>query len=303
MKKKSFNLVIGLLLVVLFVGELVYSLRNTELSGRASGETIQLVHIPYDTDMASTEVMAIVLEEVGYNVRTISVDNAIMYNSLANGESDASTTAWLPVSQGTTYQAYEDDIVNLGPNLEGAESGLAVPEYMDVDSMDELTDEANQTIIGIEPGAGITSVTEEAIEIYDNLNGWELETPSTGAMLASAESAVRNQEEVVITAWRPHWMFEQYGLKLLDDPKNVYGDAEGIYSLTREGFAEDYPEANQILDNFYWEPEDMNSITYAMENGVDTRTTAQNWVDDNPEKVKSWLEGVVDSETIDSMFE
>lgn len=294
MKKKSFNLVMGLLLVVLFVGELIYSIRNTEFSDRATGETIQLVHIPYDTDMASTEVVRIVLEEAGYNVRTVSVDNAIMYNSLAAGESDASTTAWLPVSQGTTYEAYKDEIVTLGPNLEGAESGLVVPEYMDVESMADLEDEANQTIIGIEPGAGITNVTAKGMEIYDNLNDWELETPSTGAMLASVESAVRNQEEVVVTGWRPHWMFDQYGLKMLDDPKNIYGDAEGIYTLTREGFAEDFPEANQILENFYWDAEDMNSITYAMENGVDTRTAAQNWVDENREKVDSWLEGVVE---------
>jgi len=299
MKKKSFSLVIGVILAILFIGEAIYSFRNTEFSDRATGETIQLVHIPYDTDMAAANVIGIVLEDVGYNVRLISVDNAIMYESLASGESDATPSAWLPVSQGTTYEAYKDDVVNLGPHLEGAETGMAVPTYMDVDSIDELDDHANKTIVGIEPGAGMTVVTEEAMEVYDNLHDWTLETPSTGAMLASAESAVRNQEEIVVSAWRPHWMFQEYGLKLLDDPENVFGEAEGVYTLTREGFAEDFPEANQILDNFYWEEEDMNSVTYAMEQGMDTRTAAQNWIDANPEKVQSWVEGVVDTETVE----
>lgn len=296
MKKKTINIIIGVLLAVLLISEVVYSFNNTEASDRRTGETIQLVHIPYDTEIASTTVLSLVLEEAGYNVRLISVDNAIMYESIASGESDAATSAWLPITQGTTYEAYKDSLENLGPNLEGAESGLAVPAYMDVDSIDELSDEANQIIMGIEPGAGITVKTEEAMAAYDNLNDWELEAPSTGAMLASTESAVQNQEEIVIVAWTPHWMFDEYNLKLLEDPKVVYGEAEGIYTLAREGLEEDHPEAYQIIDNFYWEVEDMDSITYAMENGVDDRTAAQNWIDDNRDVVDSWLDIDTDEE-------
>lgn len=296
MKKKTINIIIGLLLVVLLISEIVYSLNNTELSNRRTGETIQLVHIPYDTEIASTTVLGLVLEEAGYNVRLISVDNAIMYESIASGESDASTSAWLPVTQKTTYEAYKDSLENLGPNLEGAESGLAVPEYMDVNSIDELTTEANQTIIGIEPGAGITVQTEEAMATYDNLSEWELESPSTGAMLASVESAVQYQEEIVVVAWKPHWMFNQYNLKLLKDPSQIYGEAEGIYTLAREGLEDDYPEAYQIINNFYWEVEDMDSVTYAMETGTDDRTAAQNWIEENRDVVDSWLEGVIEKE-------
>ncbi|WP_339235219.1 hypothetical protein [Oceanobacillus sp. FSL W7-1281] len=45
-------------------------------------------------------------------------------------------------------------------------------------------EEVNYTITGIEPGAGISVTTERALEEYDNLEGWEVELSSTGAMMA-----------------------------------------------------------------------------------------------------------------------
>lgn len=292
MNKKTIHIVIGLILAALLVTEVIYSVNNTELSSRSTGESIQLVHNPWDTEVASSTVLGLVLEEAGYNVNLISVDNAIMFESLATGESDAMTTAWLPITHGAIIEEYKDDVVDLGPNLEGATTGLSVPSYMDVDSIDELDTHADQTIIGIEPGAGIMIQTEEAMKVYDNISDWDLESPSTGAMLASLETAIQNQEEIVITGWTPHWMFLEYDIKMLEDPELVYGEAENINTLTRLGFAEDHPEANEIIDRFYWEVADMDSVTYAMQNGTDDRTAAQNWIDENRETVDSWLEGV-----------
>jgi len=282
----------GVVLGLLLVTEVVYSVDNTDLSEQVpSGETIQLAHITWDTEAASSNVLGLVLEEAGYNVNLISVSEAVLYEALANGEADLMTSGWLPVTHGQLYEQYEDSIVNLGPNLEGAVTSLVVPSYMEVDSVAELDDQANKTITGVEPGAGITTLTEELMNSYDNLNDWELETSSTGAMLGLLGDAIENQEEIVVTGWAPHWMFQEYDLKLLEEPQEVYGGTESIYTMTRLGFAEEYPEAAQIADNFYWEIEDMESVTYAMENGVDDRTAAQNWIDNNRETVNSWLEG------------
>lgn len=292
MNKKTLHIILGIMLAVLLGAEVIYSINNTNFTKKSNGETIQIVHNPWDTEVASSTVLALVLEEVGYNVNLVSVDNAIMYESLASGESDVMTAAWLPVTHGAIYENYEDDIVNLGANLEGAKSGLVVPSYMDVDSIEELDTQAEQAIMGIEPGAGIMIQTEEAMKVYPNLSSWELQAPSTGAMLASLESAIQNQEDIVITGWTPHWMFQEHDLKFLEDPELVYGEAENIYTLARIGFEEDHPEASEIISNFHWEISDMDSVTYAMQNGMDDRTAAQNWIDANRETVESWYEGV-----------
>lgn len=289
MNKKNINLIIGLVLAVFFVWEIVYSVTNTEFNWGDDREEVQLVHNPWDTEVSSANVLAIALEEAGYAVNLISVDNAIMYESVAAGESDAMVAAWLPVTHGTIYETYEEQLVNLGPNLKGARSGIVVPSYMDVDSIADLDNQANMTIMGIEPGAGIMIQTEIAMEIYDNLSDWDLESPSTGAMLATLSDALNNEEEIVITGWTPHWKFQRYDLKFLEDPENVYGESEEIYTLVRHGLEEDMPEAFRIIDNFFWEVEDMESITLDMQNGVDERQAAQNWVDQNRDKVDAWL--------------
>ena len=38
--------------------------------------------------------------------------------------------------------------------------------------------------------------------------------------------------------WTPHWMFDQFDLKFLDDPKKVYGDLEEIHAIAWKGFSE-----------------------------------------------------------------
>lgn len=287
--KKQINLVLGILLALLLVGELVYSVQNTDFTANQDGPEIQIVHNPWDTEVASANVIGIVLEEAGFDVSLISVDNAIMFESIASGESDAMTAAWLPVTHSSIYDQYKDQVVDLGPNLEGAKSGLAVPAYMDIDSITDLDSQAGSNIMGIEPGAGIMDLTERALESYDNLSDWTLESPSTGAMLASLADAIRDQEEFVFTGWAPHWMFQRYDIKFLEDPQIVYGEAEQIHTLTRHGLEEDMPEAYRILDNFFWTVEDMESVTLEMQDGVEDRQAAQNWVDNNRDKVEAWL--------------
>lgn len=289
MKKMTFSKIIGLLLVCLMLGELAYSLSETEFSSQQTGETIQLVHNPWDTEVASANVVALALEEAGYQVKLVSVDNAIMYESVASGESDAMTAAWLPTTHGSIYESYEDQMENLGPNLEGAKSGLVVPSYMAVDSIDQLSQEAGKNIVGIEPGAGIMVQTELAMEAYDNFSDWTLESPSTGAMLALLKDALADEEEIVITGWTPHWKFQRYDLKFLEDPLNIYGESEQIHTLVRHGLKDDFPVAYQILDNFHWDVEDMESVTLAMENGVNEKQAAQDWLAENPEKLQNWL--------------
>lgn len=182
----------------------------------------------------------------------------------------------------------------------------------DSESSDEGTDngdnaesnyseEVDYTITGIEPGAGITVTTEKAIEEYDNLSGWTLETSSTAAMVTALEEAISNEEPIVVTGWNPHWKFAKFpDLKYLDDPKGIYGEAENIQTLAKSGLQDEKPNAYKLLDQFEWDVEDMEDIMYeSQETGESIDEVATRWVEDNRDKVDAWLEGVEDVDGVE----
>jgi len=262
--------------------------------GTLEGE-INLAYVAWDSEIASTNVIGQVLADVGYEVDLTQLDNAIMWEAVANGEADAMVSAWLPGTHAPQFENYSDEMDHLGPNLEGAKIGLVVPEYMDVDSIADLTDEADQTIAGIEAGAGVVAAAERAInEDYDNLEGWTVQTSSSGAMVQQLDDAIENEEEVIVTGWSPHWKFQSYDLKYLDDPEESFGGEETIDTFARQGLEDDMPEAYQILDNFQWDSADMEAVMLDIQEGSDPEEAAQNWIENNEDKVSEWTEGVIE---------
>ena len=103
-----------------------------------NGESINLVYVAWDTEIASTNVIGKVLEQNGYTVTLSQVEVGPMFAGIANGSADAMVAAWLPSTHLEYYNKYKEDIVDLGPNLHGTKNGLVVPAYMDIDSLEDL---------------------------------------------------------------------------------------------------------------------------------------------------------------------
>lgn len=259
-------------------------------AGDETKGNVVLGYVEWDSEIASTNVIKTVLEDEGYNVTATAVDAGIMWRGLAQGDFDAIVAAWLPDTHGAYYAGLQDNVENLGPNLEGAKIGLVVPAYVDIDSIEEINDvkeQFNQEIIGIEPGAGIMSATERAIEEYDL--DFVLRDSSSPAMAATLSNAIQENRWVAVTGWTPHWKFAEWDLKYLDDPKGVYGGEEHIATVVREGFKEDLPEAYEILDKFYWETSDMEEVMLDIYAGATPEEAARAWVNANQDKVANWI--------------
>lgn len=139
----------------------------------------------------------------------------------------------------------------------------------------------------------MTALALQALEDYDNLSDWELLESSTGSMLTSLKEAIKNEEPIVITAWSPHWMFEEFDLKVLEDPENSFGEAEDINTITRLGLEDDMPEAFHILNNFEWDVEDMEHVMHEAESSS-FEEAAADWISSNQDKVDSWTDGIDD---------
>ncbi|MGQ7261531.1 glycine betaine ABC transporter substrate-binding protein [Vreelandella sp. V005] len=290
MKYRTMNLRIRIASLALLAGA------GVAISSAAQAEeekgTINLAYVEWSSEVASTNVIAAVLEQAGYEVDLTSLSAAAMFQALSTGDADAIVAAWLPTTHADYMERLGDSVEDLGPNLDGTKLGLVVPEYTDVDSIADLNDNAdsfNGEIIGIDPGAGLMGLTEEVVDTYDL--ELDLRSGSGATMTAALSSAISNEEDVVVTGWTPHWMFARFDLKYLDDPENVYGGAEQIHTATREGLEGDMPEAYAILDAFEWTPEQMGEVMLMnQEDGSDPYENAKQWVEDNQDVVEQWLD-------------
>ena len=105
---------------------------------QGKGEKINLVYVAWDTEIASTNVIGKVLEQNGYDVTLSQVEVGPMFAGIANGSADATVAAWLPGTHIEYYNTYKNDLVDLGPNLNGTKNGLVVPSYVDINSIEDL---------------------------------------------------------------------------------------------------------------------------------------------------------------------
>lgn len=156
---------------------------------------------------------------------------------------------------------------------------------------ENISEAVDYTITGIEPGAGMMQLAELTLEEYDNLQGWKIAESSTAGMLTMLDKAIQNEEPIIVAGWNPHWKFYSYDLKYLEDPKKTFGDIENINTIVRKGLKDEMPVAYEILDRFYWEPEDMEQVMYDAQT-LSFDEAAQKWIDANQDKVKTWTEGL-----------
>lgn len=287
MKKKSIGLLLTVLLVAVLAG----------CSSEAGGKTVKLAYVAWDSEIASTYVVKEVLEsKLGMTVEMLQVDAGPMWAGIADGSADAMVAAWLPSTHASYLEQYGDKIVDLGTNLDGTKTGLAVPTYMDINSIEDLKNSdlagtLSNRIVGIEPGAGIMMATEKAITDYD-LSDYTLLESSSAAMVQELAKAYQNNEPIVVTAWTPHWMFANMDLKYLEDPQGVYGGAEQIHTMVRTGLEEDMPEVYNFLDQFNWTPEEMAQVMVEIQAGASPEEAAKSWVEEHADQVDVWTASV-----------
>jgi glycine betaine/proline transport system substrate-binding protein len=278
--------------------------------GQQEKPTVRLAYVEWSSEIASTNLVKVVIEEeLGYTCEITAMRADEMWKAVAKGEVDAMVGAWLPSTHGHYLEQFGEQVLDLGPNLEGTRTGLVVPQvapgrqtarsglqnepYITIDSIPEIKEHVDKfrgRIIGIDPEAGIMRQTREAMKVY-GLENMELISGSEISMTAELANAIRKLDWVIVTGWMPHWKFARYRLKFLDDPEKVYGGEEAIHTLVREGLKEDMPEIYAFLDNFYWTPEGMEQLMLWIEEqkGVYPEDSARRWMSYHREKVQEWL--------------
>lgn len=266
-------------------------LAMVQTPAEAAGKQVRLAYVEWADAVVATNILKQVLEEKGYQVKTIPLAAAAMWQAVATGDADASVAAWLPVTQGAYYEKLKNRLELIGPNVTGARIGWAVPAYSSLNAIEDLATRASEVdgkVIGIDPGAGVMKSSEAAIKAYGLTV--KLVDGSDATMTSALKDAVRQKKDIVVTAWTPHWMFARYELKYLADPKKSFGESESVNTLARKGLKDDMPEVYAILQKFKLSIKDEEAVmAQNEEKGAKPEETAGKWIAQNRATVDGWL--------------
>ncbi|QBR74052.1 glycine betaine ABC transporter substrate-binding protein [Microbacterium sediminis] len=269
--------------------------------GDAEGDlgTITLGYIPSWTDGLSTAyLLEDQLTKLGYTVEMQTLTEAgPLYTALAQGDVDIYPSAWPELTHASYMEEYGEDIEDLGAYYEGAQLTIAVPSYMDdVNSIEDLQGNADRfdgKIYGIEPGAGLTAQTQDVMmPEYELTDDYELVTSSTAAMLTELGNAIDNEEDIAVTLWRPFWAYGSYDVKDLEDPKGAMGGNEALHFLGTSGFAEEFPEAAELIAGIQLDDAQYASLEDLVVNEYGEGAEAEAvdaWIEENPDAFETLI--------------
>jgi glycine betaine/proline transport system substrate-binding protein len=217
-------------------------------------------------------------------------DAAVVYAALAGGDIDIYSSGWPDVTHAEYMKQYGDDIEDLVTYNSNATNMLAVPEYTDIDTIEDLAEDPGRfggRLTGIEPGAGLTGMVEDSvIPEYGLDDGFEFVTSSTPAMLSELKKATDAEKDIVVTLWRPFWAYQAFPVKALEDTEGAFGKPETMHVFGRDGFGKDFADAADYIGQISLKDEEYESLEDMVlndfEEGEEDDAVAA-WLEKNPD--------------------
>lgn len=290
MGNKRFSI---LIVVILGLAFLVTGCTQTVNDSKGSADEkikITIGKVPYPDMWPATYITQQIAEELGYETEIIEADMGLMYQGLAQGDIKVFPDVCLPNLHQTYADKYEGQFEIVGKIYEKAPSGFSVPAYMDVDSIADLkgrADDFGARVVGIEPSSGIMMQSEEAMEAY-GLDGYELLEGSTPAMLADVKRKTATKEPIIFLSWRPHPMWINYDMKILEDPKDIFKTYDCLFGVNNN-LKEDAPDLYNFLKAFGLSYDDIENMLIKIDEGSDSVQIAKDWIEQNRAEVDTML--------------
>lgn len=259
------------------------------LQVHAEEKTIVMGTMSWEDLVPITGITKQVLENAGYTVKVVEFSEwGIAYAALSKGDVQV-LASQIDYAAADYWKKNKNKIEKLSPVSFGLYQGMAVPSYVDIDSIEQLNanaDKLGNRIIGIEPGSGLMSDANNVVKAYDIK--LKLVEGSTSAMTAALKSAVDRKEWVAVTVWDPSWMTKKFDLKFLKDPKGVFPPLQGYYWIGHKGFAEANPHARELMASVYVPITDITAMNAEVKDGKTMDEAIKGWIDSHTDLVNRW---------------
>ena len=281
--------------ILLVVAVLTISVSSCNNSGKKKAKSVNekevsIFYPNWSEGIAFTYLAKVALEANGYKVELTNLAPGMIYGELSktNSKGDVFLDAWLPNTHKDYWADYGDKLDKIGESFSEGTTGLVVPAYVTINSIEEVNankEKFEGEIIGVGAGAGIHANTLKAIDTYKL--DFEQITSSGPAMVASLEKAIKHKEWIAITGWKPHFKWTENDLKYLEDPKGIY-PKDACTIISRKGFAKDKPQAATFFKNFKLEEAQLYGLMAIIKKSGE-EAGATEWYKTNKVLVDSWM--------------
>lgn len=109
------------------------------VTAKPGKKSIKIGYINWDEDVATTHLWKKILEDKGYTVQMTQVSDAgPVYVGLDKGDVDLYLDSWLPQTHKVYWDKYGKDLTKITRWYDSAPLTIAVPKYMNIDSLEQL---------------------------------------------------------------------------------------------------------------------------------------------------------------------
>ena len=313
-----YNLNINVLLASLIAGLMMISSPSWSVE---SNDPIKLTLHDWTGQLITTNIMAEVLKDAGYNTDLVQADYIAQFAGLKTGDLHVAMEMWETTGRDAMDEATATGKVeNIGETgMEGIEEWW-YPLYMkercpglpDWTALNDCTEEFSTpetAPMGRYVGAPVTwgGFDDERIEALE-LDYEVIHAGTDAALFAELEAAYQRQDPILLWVYAPHWApskyqgewieFPPYSAECYNDPSvgvnpdMAYDCAKPrgpIWKVAWTGVKDKWPGAYNMIRNFELNNDEMGQMITAIDlEGQKLDAVVADWLANNQSRWKAW---------------
>ena len=128
----------------MFIAALLFTVVSCGDSGK--NKKISIAYANWAEGIAITNLAKAIFEDQGYDVKLLNADLAPIFTSISRKKADIFMDVWMPVTMEDYMKQYGDKLEIIGDIYDSARIGLVVPDYVTINSIEELNAEKEDDI-------------------------------------------------------------------------------------------------------------------------------------------------------------
>jgi glycine betaine/proline transport system substrate-binding protein len=264
------------------------------VSSIAEDRTIRLGQVGLSFYAVVGGIVQEVLEDDGYKVEVTTGSHGDIFPKLGAGEVDILAAAWLPDGHAPLYAKVKDVTFIVGELYGDARLYWAVPDYVPADlvrSIDDLKKpdvaaRMDKRIRGIGATSGLMVGAAKIREAYGlDVAGYEVIPGDAKDWIENFKQAVGEKRWLVMPLWQPQWINAAYKVRVLEEPKGIYGKGDTAVLLGHETLESKLsPETLSRLANIKLSVGAVTEMDlWVNVDGLTPREAAKKWLAANPQ--------------------